>query len=89
MTIETDLTPAEVLRRLYNAARSPGNGIFHRDSADMTAEDAQAVIDQYGTYYDWLQGRVMKIDVAQRPLDAFLYDRDNGTGAAARALARP
>lgn len=54
----------------------------------MTEEDAERFLLSLGgnTYIDYLKGRVMKIDVAKNPLDACLYDRDNGQGAAARAL---
>lgn len=37
-------------------------------------------------YFDYLQGRVMKVDLAGDELDPRLYDRDNGEGAARRAI---
>ena len=39
-----------------------------------------------GIYFDYLKGRVMKIDLAEDLLRVDLYDRDNGPGAARRAL---
>ena len=55
----------------------------------MTVEEAQKIIDKASgdTYFDYLNGRVMKIDVASEPLDTRLYNRDNGFGAAEAALA--
>lgn len=37
-------------------------------------------------YFDYLKGRVIKAYISDRQLDVALYDRDNGQGAAARAL---
>lgn len=66
---------AEVLAKLYNASQPLGMGIFHFDSSDMTIERARELLDSGRTYFDYLKGRVMKID-------PYLYDRDNGQGAA-------
>jgi hypothetical protein len=38
-------------------------------------------------YFDYLHGRVMKIGLNTDDLEERLYDRDNGQGAAERALA--
>jgi hypothetical protein len=44
-------------------------------------------LDTRGTrYFDYLQGRVMKVSLEGDELDARLYDRDNGEGAAAEAI---
>ena len=78
---------AEVLAKLYNASKPLGMGFFHYDPKPMTVEEAQALLDSGETYLDYLKGRVMKISLADDELDPRLYDRDNGEGAAARALA--
>ena len=82
------MTPAEKLARLYNHARPQGMGFLHPQPGDITVEQAQAILDGNGgcTYFDYLQGRVMKIDVAEEPLSTWLYNRDNGHEAAERAL---
>ena len=82
------LTAAEKLSRLYNHARPQGMGFSHFTPEDMTVEQAQALLDARPdiTYFDYLKGRVMKIDVAKEPLDTRLYNRDNGYEAAERAL---
>ena len=77
---------AEVLAKLYNASRPLGLGILHYNAADMTTEEAQEILDSGQTYFDYLRGRVMKISLKGDELDPRLYDRDNGQGAAARAL---
>ena len=53
----------------------------------MTVEEAEMHFnDADDGYFDYLNGRVMKIDLSEDMLDPWLYDRDNGEGAAARAL---
>lgn len=37
-------------------------------------------------YFDYLNGKVMKVDLGQDEFDPRLYDRDNGEGAAQRAI---
>jgi hypothetical protein len=79
---------AEVLAKLYNAAKPQGMGFLHFDSNDMTIEEARKLLDSGRTHFDYLKGRVMKIDLGGDELDSRLYDRDNGQGAAAAAISR-
>ena len=76
-------------------------GFLAATSDHMSTEDAIAVLDsrtnaalkvglseRFGVYFDYLRGRVMKLKFkVGEPLDFGLYDRDNGTGAGARAVA--
>ena len=39
-------------------------------------------------YFDYLYGRIMKVDLSRDYFDPRLYDRDNGPGAAERAIQR-
>ena len=93
------LNKAEVLATLYNASQPLGMGFFHFTPEEMTAEEAQGIIDErlapdgdrtpdprHALYFDYLKGRVMKIDLGNDNLRIALYDRDNGQGAAALAL---
>lgn len=82
------MNKAEVLAKLYNASKPLGLGFLHFDPKDMTVEEAQALLDDAGKYwyFDYIKSRVMKIDLRGDELDPCLYDRDNGDGAAARAL---
>lgn len=52
----------------------------------MSTDEAQELLDSGQTYFDYLKGRVMKVDLSGDKLNPFLYDRDNGQGAAAAAL---
>ena len=78
---------AEVLAKLYNASKPLGMGFLHYNPKPMTVEEARELISRGDLYFDYLYGRVMKIDLAGDELDPWLYDRDNGEGAAERALA--
>ncbi len=89
---------ADVLAALYNASRPQGLGFLHFQPEPMSSEEAAELLKE-SRYFDYLKGRVMKINFfdAKRPESERnmpgmlqgerLYDRDNGEGAAARALA--
>lgn len=81
-----NMNKAEVLAKLYNASKPLGMGIFQFENRDMSIDEAQSYLDAGHTYFDYLKGRVMKIDLSGEELDPRLYDRDNGRGAAARVL---
>jgi hypothetical protein len=51
----------------------------------MTREQAEELLIQTA-WFDYLSGRVMKIDLSKDELDPSLYDRDNGDGAAAQVI---
>ena len=78
----SDIKPAALLAALYNRARAQGMGFFAAQP-DMTEADAEAVLakDPRGDF-DYLHGRAMKVQIGEPVLDAQLYDRDNGRGAA-------
>ena len=81
---------AAVLAKLYNNARPLGMGFLHYTPGDMSIEEADAILDQTRMlYFDYLKGRVLKVNLAPDLLRTDLYDRDNGPGAAARALGLP
>ena len=80
------LNKADVLAALYNNSQPQGLGFFHSTPDAMRTEEAQAPLDSGQSYFDYLKGRVMKIDLSGDDLKTWLYDRDNGQGAAAEAL---
>lgn len=77
---------AKVLKALYAAARPQGMGFLHYTPGPMRDEAADAMIASKHLYFDYVDGRVMKVDLASDTLDPRLFDRDNGDGAAERAL---
>jgi hypothetical protein len=87
MNIKGISKPA-LLAALFNASKQQGLGFLDpRGAAHMTEEDAAEVIAAQGMYFDYLRGRVMKISIDGDELEPRLYDRDNGQGAAERAIA--
>lgn len=82
------LDKAEVLMRLYNASKPQGMGILHSSIEPMSIEEARELL-KGRTYFDYLSGRIMKVDLSGYYLDETLYDRDNGEGAALDAITRP
>jgi len=87
MNIST-LNKADVLATLYNNSRPLGLGMLHYTPEEMTREEAQKLLDDAGPrpYFDYLKGRVMKIDLGKDELRTSLYNRDNGPDAAENAL---
>ena len=80
------LSKAEVLMVLYNASKPMGLGLFIATPNKMTLEEAEGLLE-IGTNFDYIKGRVMKIDLSDdNGFDPWLYDRDNGENAASRAL---
>lgn len=79
------LDKAEVLAALYNNSKAQGMGWLHFDAAPMTANEARELLKE-STYFDYLKGRVMKVRLNSDVLDTWGYDRDNGEGAAQRAI---
>lgn len=90
------VSKAKILAALWNASKQQGMGFIHNRGArgqHMTTEEAQAEIDsrlalstRKEIYFDYLHGRVMKVNLTGDVLDTGGYDMDNGTHAAAHAL---
>ncbi|MEG2786428.1 MAG: hypothetical protein RR942_01315 [Romboutsia sp.] len=80
------LSKAEVLKELYNNSRPQGLGFLNFIPQDMTIEEAREILEQQ-TYFDYLNGRIMKIDLSSDDsFEEWLYDRDNGVGSAKRVV---
>ena len=78
---------AELLAALFNGSQQQGMGFLDPKGAKaMTVEDARSIIDSGDLDFDYLHGRVMKIGLGGDKLDPWLYDRDNGEGAALGAV---
>ena len=84
----SDMSKAEVLASLFNGSKTQGLGVLQNHAGGMSVEEAQDLLDGGETYFDYVRGRVMKVDLKSDELDPFLYDRDNGHGAAAEALGK-
>lgn len=82
------LDKAVVLAALYNGSKQQGMGFVDKHGAnDITTEQAREYIKERadvvrGMYFDYLNGRVMKIDLSYDEMKTAMYNRDNGEGAA-------
>ena len=79
------LNKGEVLAALYNSSKPQGLGFLHYTPTGMTKEQAEKLLETQ-TYFDYLMGRVMKVDLSKDSFNPVGYDRDNGKGAAEGAL---
>jgi len=80
------LSKAKVLAALYNGSKVQGMGIFQAKPGAMSEAEAQKLLDSGQTYFDYLHGKVMKIDLSGDELETWLYNRDNGQGSAERII---
>ena len=80
------LDKAEVLLALYNASHVQGYG-FIQAVDNYTLEDARRDYEaSHDKYFDYLHGRVLKVDLSGDEFDPRLFDRDCGEGAAYYAI---
>lgn len=81
------LSKAKVLAALYNGSKVQGLGFLQAKNGDMSESEAEQILKDQ-KYFDYLNGRVMKIDLSTDELRTWLYDRDNGQGAAAAIISK-
>ena len=77
---------AELLAGLYNNSKPLGLGFLQADPNPMTKEEAAEIIREEGLGFDYLKGRVMKINLEGDTLNPWGYDRDNGAGSVATVV---
>jgi hypothetical protein len=75
------LNKAEVLAALYNGSKVQGRGFLQATGKPMTTEEAETLLKEQ-TDFDYLHGKVMKIDLSGDEVATWLYNRDNGEGRA-------
>ena len=85
------LSKAEVLAELWNHSHCQGMSFLGAIPGHnhMTVEEAQELIDQRTSlYFDYVEGRVIKVDLRddEPEFDERLYDRDCGAGMAQVAV---
>lgn len=83
------LDKAAVLAALYNNSHRLRR--IHEDPRNvMTVKLAEDLIEDLKVdgrlNFDYLRGRPIKVDITKDSFDPYLYDRDNGEGAAAKAI---
>lgn len=81
------LDKAEVLKALYDSSHVQGMGFLQTvPEGTVTVQHCRELL-KHGTYFDYLYGRVLKVDLSGDEFDERLYERDNGRDSAARAIA--
>lgn len=80
------LDKAEVLKALYDRSHIQGMGWLQAvPDGFVTVEHCRELLHE-DTYFDYLYGRVLKVDLSGDEFDERLYDRDCGAGAARQAI---
>ncbi len=83
----SELDKAEVLAALVSNAESP----LSLNKTEWPVEEARRYIadghgSRGGLYFDYVNNRCIKCSLAEPQMFTWLYDRDNGEGAAAEAI---
>lgn len=79
------LDKALVLKTLHDNSKAQGMSFFHLKELSLD-ECKQIVNERSELYFDYLHGKVMKVDISGDSFDPWGYDRDNGGGAAQKAI---
>jgi len=78
------LDKAKVLKALYDGSHVQGLGFLQAKEC-FTEDEARELLKER-TYFDYLHGRVLKVDLSGDAFREELYDRDNYPGAAAKII---
>ena len=79
------INKADLLAALYNNSRTQGMGFLSAKPGNMTRDEAAELLKET-QHFDYLHGRVMKVNLSKDEFDPWLYDRDLGQGAAQRVV---
>ena len=78
---------AKILAALYNNSKPQGMGFLQFKPGDMPIEQAEEIIASGQTYFDYVFGRIVKVEIKGDTVRPGAYDRDLGLGACEKALA--
>lgn len=80
------MSKAKVLKALYENSHLQGLGFFQAvPDGTVTVEHCEELLKK-NTRFDYLYGKVLKVDLSGDVFNEYLYDRDCGEGAAQRAV---
>lgn len=82
----SNLSKPKVLAALFNAAKPLGMGIMHFKPEHVMDEKEAAELLAERTYFDYHEGRLMKVNLEPDTLNTWGYNRDNGENAAENAI---
>lgn len=77
------LDKAKVLKALYDHSHAQGFGLLQTVPGGVVTVDHCAGLLKNQTYFDYMHGRVLKVDLSGDEFDERLYDRDCGEGGRA------
>ncbi len=80
------LDKARVLKALYDHSHVQGLGFMHAAEEGTVTVERCAELLEKSTSFDYLYGRVLKVELSGDEFDERLYDLDCGEGAAQRAV---
>ena len=84
------LKPGAVLAALYNRAVPARMGFLAFDPKPMTAEEGEALLAEQAkyrsAYFDYVNGRRMKVEIKGDEIDVERYEQNSGLGAATEAI---
>lgn len=81
-----NLDKAEVLKALYDNSHLQGLGFLQAVPEGLVTVEHCRELLKRNTYFDYMYGRVLKVDLSRDEFDERLYDRDNYPGAAANVI---
>jgi hypothetical protein len=81
------LDKSSVLAALWNSAQQPPEWFEHHSGATHMSREQAAAHLQAHDGFDYLDGRILKMNLSGDAFDPWGYDRDNGAGLAARVIA--
>lgn len=76
---------ARLLKALYDGSKIQGNSYIGYSGNEFTLEDAKMALRETRSF-DYVNGRVIKVNLSGDEFDPWFYDRDNGDGAAQRIV---
>lgn len=76
-----------LLHQLWRFSQAQGISYLGLPIKPVNEDTFREIIKMYqdegrDLYFDYLMGKVMKIDISADEMDPWLYDRDNGVGQA-------
>lgn len=77
---------AAVLAALYNHAKPVNLKVLNFVDVPMSEEKASHYLENGQFYFDYLNGRTMKVDLTTNDFETMLYDHNNGEGTAQKAV---
>lgn len=79
------LDKAELLVALFDESHQQGSGVYNDDSEGLPLDEAREMLENYD-YFDYVKGRILKVDLSGDELNTSLYNRDNGAWAAEKVV---